>query len=820
MGKSLTRRSFMKAAGAATAGAASIGLITSCAMQNLEVDTDVAGEQSQEGEQFTCTCSWSCSFCQYHIYVRNGNVSHMLPKPDFDYRTCLKGRSRIQRAYSEERIRYPMQRVEGSARGAGEWERITWDEAADIIVTQWQKTEAEYGPLANSYYQGGGGAQGSLNGNAGLIMRLFNALGCTKWDYSFDAATNIGLTRAGIQWFDQNEPKDFVNSDYVLLMGANPVGAQIQMWQHIANAQEAGAKLVCVDPLYSPTVAKADKWIPVKPGCDTALYLGLIRKFMEDETYAADFVLHHTCAPYLIKKSDGMYLRGSEFDEPMHEGPPFWVTGEPTEIDPIMVWDEKAGELGFFDECENPAWSCPDEQYTTAWDMFKAHVQEWTLDKVMAVTGISEEDFNYLYDVLQPKNKVAHYINFGTGAYENGLHAAYAMSALIGMTGNFGEPGRSVGGFDAMYGNFFGHALCAPSNGKMVNVVTWLAACDIVNTGKLQGEDYPIKNLWVSHGGLIGGNVNSNRVKREMLDKMELIVVQDPFLTDTARYADILLPVTDMYEYEDVVPLSHEKNVRISEKCVDPMFEAKTDAEIARLFGEKFGLSDAVCDVTDDDWWKGTFDDVPAAVENGITIDTLRENKIMRYVKEEPYIGNIDYKGFITETGDLMFYVDNPAPRTPSNYDISNVDREKMPTYFENLIAGENSALAAQYPLVCISWRNPARVHMTMFMKTWAQDVMPEPHLFIHPQDAQAYGITDGMDVKIYNEYGHCVLKAVYHTGMRPGMTCYFKGYAENETKSGSLGSITTDYADPYAVNCSFFDNRIAIEPWDGKVEE
>ena len=81
-----------------------------------------------------------------------------------------------------------------------------------------------------------------------------------------------------------------------------------------------------------------------------------------------------------------------------------------------------------------------------------------------------------LYDVLQPEHKVAHYINFGTGAYENGLHAAYAMTAMIAMTGNFGEPGRSVGGFDAMYGNFFGHALCAPSNGKAVKAVTWLAA--------------------------------------------------------------------------------------------------------------------------------------------------------------------------------------------------------------------------------------------------------------------------------------------------------------------------------------------------------
>ncbi|MCR5583154.1 MAG: molybdopterin-dependent oxidoreductase [Eggerthellaceae bacterium] len=819
MGENCTRRSFIKRAGATAVGAAMLGSLTACGnsgMKNLTADSSVAENSTAEGNEFYCTCGWSCSFCQYRIFTREGNVAHMLPKPDFDYVTCLKGRSRIQRTYSDARVQYPMKRVEGTARGAGEWERITWDEAISEISKKWLEVEEKYGPLANSYYQGGGGFQGSLNGNAGMIMRLFNATGCTKWDYSFDNATNTGLTRGGIQWFDQNEPKDFVNSDYILFFGGNPINAQIQMSKHLFDAQEAGAKIVVVDPHFSPTAAKADKWIPVKPGCDAALYLGIIKRFMDEGTYKADFVLNHTCAPYLIKKSDGMYLRGGEYqNEPLHVGPPFWVTGLPTEIDPIMVWDEKEGKPACFDTCQNPAWSCPDENYITAWDMFKDHVQEWTLDKVMEVTGISEEDFDFLYNVLQPENKVAHYINFGTGAYENGLQAAYAMTAMIAMTGNFGEPGRSVGGFDCMYGNFFGHALTAPSNGKMCKAVTWLAACDIVSSGKLQGEDYPVKTLWVSHGGLIGGSVNSERNKREMLDKMEMIVVQDPFLTDTARYADYVLPVCDMYEFEDVIPLNHERNVRISEKCIEPMYEAKTDSEIARLFGEAMGLADAVCDVTDDDWWKGTFDDVPAAVEHGITLDTLRKNKLMRYVDEEPYIGNRDYKNFITETGRLMFYVDNPTPRTPSNFDVASVtEREKMPTYFENKISGENSEYAEEFPLVCMSWRNPSRVHMTHFMKDWARDVMPTPTLFVNPEDAAKYGVEEGQDLLITSTVGQCVMQCAFHPGIRPGSTVYYKGYSETESKLGSQGAITTDYADAYAVNCSFFDNRIKIEPW------
>ena len=378
------------------------------------------------------TCAWSPPGdhpvgCGMFIHVKDGKIVKVEGDPSHPItqgRLCPRCIALDEVVYHKDRLLSPMKRARED-RGKDTWERITWDEAVRLIVDQWKRTEADFGPLANTYYQGGGGAQGSLNGNAGLIMRLFNALGCTKWDYSFDNATNTGLTRGGIQWFDQSEPQDFVNSDYILFLGGNPVGAQIQMWQHLANAQEAGAKIVCVDPLFSPTVAKADKWIPVKPGCDAALYLGIIKRFMDEGTYNADFVLNHTCAPFLIKKSDGMYLRGGEYcDEPLHVGPPFWVTGQPTEIDPIMVWNEQTGQPDFFDTCESPSWSCPDDDYVTAWDMFKEHVQEWTLDRVMEVTGISEEDFDYLYDVLQPEHKVAHYINFGTGAYENGLQAA------------------------------------------------------------------------------------------------------------------------------------------------------------------------------------------------------------------------------------------------------------------------------------------------------------------------------------------------------------------------------------------------------------
>ncbi len=811
MNSSFSRRNFLK-----TTGVVAAGSVLACAlpegMRNLKVDYAVAATINDE-KDFICGCSWSCSFCQYHVVVRNGNVANLRPIDGYDQRMCLRGRSRIQRTYSEERIRYPMKRV--GKRGEGKWERITWDEAADIIVPQWQNTAKKYGSLANTYYQCAG-SQGVLNGNAGMAKRFFNALEVTYWDYSFDIANFLGLLRSGVFWFDQNEPQDFVNSDAVMLWGANPVNSNIQNWQFIANAQEKGVKLVTVDPLFSPSAAKADRWISIYPGTDGAYLLGLCRKYINENLYDADFVMKHTCAPFLVKKSDMMYLRGSEMGIGKHAGPISWATELPTTIDPIMVWDKSAGKPVPFDEAIEPIKeNIPDSQYTTAWELFRDHVQEWTFEKVHKITNMAEDDFNYLAELFLPKHKIAHYINFGLGAYESGLRTTYTLGAFLSLTGNFGEPGRSVGGFDFMYGNFFGHSCSVPSNGATMTTVSILAACDAMTTGKLQGKEYPIKNFWVTHGNLLSGNVNANRLKKEFLDPMEQIVVTDCFWSETARYADIVLPACDMYEYEDVIPLSHERNVRISEKAIDPLWEAKPDAEICRFFAEKFGIADVVNNVSDEEWFTATFN-TEAARKHGITMDTLRKNKKMCYADETPYIGNRNLNNFASETGRLMFYVDTVAPRTASAYTL-DPEREKLPRYFENTESGKNSSLKDKYPFVIMSWRNPIRVHTTMFMKTWAHDVSPEPIVYINPSDAEKYGITHEAYVSLYNDRGHCVAKAIYNEGMQEGVLCYPKGYQASETKSGALSQFTTDFADPYAMNCSFFDNRIAVRLWDGK---
>lgn len=809
-----TRRDFLKVTGTAAAGTALLSGIP-LNMRNLKVDTAMANTLSKETTTLS-TCSWSCSFCQYKVIVRDGHVVRTEPQEGHTQRMCLRGRSRVQRTYSEERIKYPMRRV--GERGANEWERITWEEAIDLIATQWKKTAEAYGPLANCKYQCAG-SQGMLNGNAGMTVRLFNALEGTLFNFSFDYALVWGMMRAGVSWFDQNEGEDWSNSQAIITWGANPTDANIQQWQHIANAQEKGTQLVVIDPIFSGTAAKADYWIRPYPGTDAALVLGICKYLIDEKKYDAQFVRDHTNAPFLINAKTRDFVRLSDFGIEPTVGPVNPATGAPTKVDPPVVWDKASNVPVSVYEVREPAITgVPStvkgvEILGTAWDQFVAHVQSWTLEKTSEVTEIPTEDIIKLANICAT-GKNYHYVNYGQGAYANGLHAGYAIAILFGLTGNFGKEGSSVGGFDYVFGAISGNAISVPSNGSRSKTISILNGCSIQQTGTYLGKPYPpLKNILITHANLLTGNTNSNRVRKELLDPMEQIVVVDIDYTETARYADILLPAADVFEYEDVVPLSHERNLRISEKAIDPLYESKRDSEISRALAEGFGLGDVVNDVSDDDFWKTTFD-TDQCRKFGISIDSLREKKLIRYVPDKPYIGFKNLK-FGTETGRITLYAEKVVPRLPNDQPY-DPEFERLPQYFENPEASRTSALAEKYPFILLSKRNKIRIHSVLYMKTWAHDVIPEPIFYINPEDAKPLGIKHEDYVELYNDRGHVVGKAIYSEAMRPGIICYPKGYQKHECISGSLSEVTTDQFDTCAVNCSFFDNRVAVRPWKG----
>ena len=222
---------------------------------------------------------------------------------------CAKVAKYLDRVYSPDRVLYPMRRVspKGPAALLGrvedpsphsrdlrkeEWQRITWDEALDEITFRFKRITAEFGSEAILPYSYGG-TLGVLNG-ACMDRRFFHRLGASQLARNIcSAAGEAGLKSVlGVKL--GTEPEQFRHSRYIIAWGANIHGNNVHLWPFIAEARRHGAKLVVIDPYKTRTAACADWYLPINPGTDVALALGVMHVIIAENLHDEDYVQRHT----------------------------------------------------------------------------------------------------------------------------------------------------------------------------------------------------------------------------------------------------------------------------------------------------------------------------------------------------------------------------------------------------------------------------------------------------------------------------------------------------------------------------------------------
>ncbi|MGA6530611.1 molybdopterin-dependent oxidoreductase, partial [Escherichia coli] len=238
-------------------------------------------------------CTVNCgSRCPLRMHVVDGEIKYVETDNTGDdnydglhqVRACLRGRSMRRRVYNPDRLKYPMKRV--GARGEGKFERISWEEAYDIIATNMQRLIKEYGNESIYLNYGTGTLGGTMTrswppGNT-LVARLMNCCGGYLNHYgdysSAQIAEGLNYTYGG--WADGNSPSDIENSKLVVLFGNNPgetrmSGGGVTYYLEQAR-QKSNARMIIIDPRYTDTGAgREDEWIPIRPGTDAALVNGL-----------------------------------------------------------------------------------------------------------------------------------------------------------------------------------------------------------------------------------------------------------------------------------------------------------------------------------------------------------------------------------------------------------------------------------------------------------------------------------------------------------------------------------------------------------------
>jgi molybdopterin guanine dinucleotide-containing S/N-oxide reductase-like protein len=247
-------------------------------------------------------CPHDCpDACGVLITVEDGRATKIQGDPAHPVTRgflCAKVAKYLDRVYSPDRVLYPMRRVTSKGpraaadRGTQAFERITWDEALDEITDRFKKIAAEYGSesiLPYSY----GGTLATLNGGS-MDRRFFHRLGASQLERNIcSAAGEAGLKSVvGAKW--GTEPEQFSHSRYIIAWASNIHGNNVHLWPFISEARRKGAKLVVIDPYRTRTAACSDWYLPINPGTDVALALGMMHVIINENLHDAEYVKSYT----------------------------------------------------------------------------------------------------------------------------------------------------------------------------------------------------------------------------------------------------------------------------------------------------------------------------------------------------------------------------------------------------------------------------------------------------------------------------------------------------------------------------------------------
>jgi anaerobic selenocysteine-containing dehydrogenase len=212
---------------------------------------------------------------------------------------CAKVAKYLDRVYSPDRVLYPMKRVapkgpvsDKNVRPTQAWQRISWDEALDTIAAKFQSAAAEFGPesiLPYSY----GGTLGKL-GFGSMDRRFFHRLGASQLARTICAEAGAAGIKSVYGVNMGTEPEQFAKSKYIIAWAANIHGNNIHLWPFIEEARRNGAKLVVIDPYRTRTAACADWHIPINPGTDVALALGMMHVIFNESLHDQDYLERYT----------------------------------------------------------------------------------------------------------------------------------------------------------------------------------------------------------------------------------------------------------------------------------------------------------------------------------------------------------------------------------------------------------------------------------------------------------------------------------------------------------------------------------------------
>ena len=766
---SLTRRTFVKGAVAAGAlGVAAGGMATTA---NWLAPAQAVAEP-EDKVTYMCHQFHCLSGCCLKCTTRDGRLVKIEPNDaceERDQRICVRGLSEVQHVYANDRLQTPLKRV--GERGEGKFEAISWDEAIKTVADAIKESQKKYGEQSVFYRKC---TEPSVAHGVEWLVQLLRAESGGNW--GLDRGHTNGLVPA-VGYYAHLYSRsiwEWPQASTILMVGHNICESGMTYAQCMFDAQEAGAKVIVVDPRYSVTAAKADQWIPINPGTDPALMLGMLAVIVEKGWYDEDFAKANTSFPFLVERKSGKIFA----DEKAPLETPHLITGDT--VYTAYVYDTKTKSAKHYDDKEAKAalegsWTLDGKEVVTEFTLLKEWIAKNGYSAAWAseITGIDEQVIIDLAD--QYANGGPAYIEFGLGGpdkYYNADVDGHAMGILTALTGNYGKPGTGLG--------FFGGIEPTAASG----LGAWALPEEFHygDTGLAMYELPDMKDCPI-HCAITFGDAftleaaNANKFL-EWVKTLDFFAIADIYHSSVIDYADIVMPACTKFECPEEIYHIRETGmgyVSLATKTIDPLFESKTDLEIERLIAAEFGL---------DKYMPQSYEEYADALlkDSPYTKEQLLANQ-----------GVIRIPGMETlpdGRGDQVY----PTPSTKFEVYYENLLEQghAFPVYDPPIESDPNNEKFAEYPLQFMQGKSRFRIHAYFSASTWLQEFIG-PCVNISPADAAARGIKTGDDMHVFNDRGEFIAKALVNPGIKEGTLFMFETTYNTYYKDGFLQNVTND---------------------------
>ncbi len=795
----VTRRSFLKGAG--TLGVLGLGLGGMTASGGWLSEASAA-EQTEEHFAYTYHQGHCGGMCALKCTVRDGRMVMVEPNDacamDRCKTICLKGISEVQHIYGDGRIQAPLRRV--GERGTNQFEQISWDEALDEIVEKIKQSQDQYGKSSVvvttssecdvPYLTAVLGAQPA--GNTGIDVGIGNGL---------DPAIGLG----GGYAMCTPEARDWTESKLVLTVGSNFCESTLPQVRLFFEAKEAGAHMVTVDPHFSTTASKSDEWIPIEPGTDAALFLGMINHILSEGLVDEEFMKLHSSLPFLVDTATGKLVRDHEVrmvadPETGTEAP------ETGEANPFFVIDPATGAAASYLAVAEPALSGTAERdgasLHTVYDLLVESVAAYTPEWAAEITGIPAERISALAEEYAEGPSSLALGWGGNDKIANADIAGHAAAVLVAITGNIVKPGTGVGVYVGGIWNCHTAAL-----GEWTLPETLVASANEMPTYDMRTKENNAHVL-INCGDDICQHYANMGVTTEWAKTLDLIVTIDPYFTEGSKWADYVLPCTTRFECDEEV--GNVKNgynqVLLQEKVIDPLFEAKTELWIQKQIAERLGVGDAL-PPTARDRVDAIFANSADPAVQALTVEQLVENQGVWPIPGAEECRRVleDY-AFVTDSGRMEVYFD------------SLVDFDQaLPQWEPPIEITSDNPLRETYPLQLSNVRTRFQIHNQFQNAKWIQQYYV-PTIDINPQEMEARGLASGDAVRVFNDRGEFKVYVKGNPAIRPGCARIYENAMGDFTIEGNMQAVTNDtmIERGYELMCGpvtpFSDTLVEIE--------